>query len=120
MKDGMLEVGDILYDITRWNGIARKTVVSLTPKRAKLNDDSYCDKNVGTDNKGRKQAKKVSDYGYWELETPEWIARYKSQNLVQLSRKYLSALSSTDLAHLSNEQLVEFNKLALTLIPPIK
>ncbi len=120
MKDGILEIGDALYDTSRWHGIERKTVVSLTPKRAKLSDDSYCDKIVHFDNKGKAQAKKVADYGYWDLETPEWITRYARQNLVQLSRRYLSALSSADFGNFSNEQLVTFNQLVFTMLPPIK
>ena len=46
MKDNLLEVGDVLYDNDRWNGIERMVVTALTPKRAKLNDKYYCDKEV--------------------------------------------------------------------------
>jgi hypothetical protein len=104
MKNNLLEVGDVLYDTDRWHGIMQTKVVSLTPKRAKLDTGAYVEKELVTiyATDGRLGAKRIGDYGYRELETEQWKRRYERQELAKKARRHIENLS---IGTLSNEQL---------------
>jgi hypothetical protein len=98
----ILEVGDVVYIQSRYNGIYKQTVERLTPKKAKIGH------NLVDNTKPRKSWSigKGYDVQYAYLETPELKDTFERQQLIgkieRVKREHYEKMPTTQLSAILN------------------
>lgn len=110
MKDNKLEVGDVLYEYRRWGGLAKHTIVRLTPTTAVTESGRKykieVKEDYGFDRKNKYfVAKIIGEYGNDKLETEELKEGYR---ILELRAKASFLLSKVRVDIMSNEEIVKF------------
>lgn len=114
MKDNKLEVGDVLYEYSRWHGLVKHVVDRLTPTTAISGSEKYKIELLRQD---KIAAKLIGEYGHHYLETE----KLKEQYLLQETRRYADRLvKKIDVHKLTKQQLdslIKFIKPLAELVP---